>query len=151
MAAVAAKYPAFQQLGAEILAVSIDPVDTHREWQERELCRMVEGGARFPMLADEGGRIGSLYGVYDETNKVDLRAHFLVDPAGVIQALEAVAAPLGRNINEILRQLRALKRHQETGELMPCGWEPGKPALDRNAASTSAGRIWELWKPRNAF
>jgi alkyl hydroperoxide reductase subunit AhpC len=151
MAAVAVKYPAFQELGAEMLTISVDPVDTHREWQETELSRMVEGGARFPMIADEAGRIGSLYGVYDEINKVDLRAHFLVDPAGIIQALQAVAAPLGRNINEILRQLRALKQHQETGELMPCGWEPGKPALDRGIVSTSPGRIWEFWKPRNAF
>jgi len=112
---------------------------------------MVEGGTRFPMIADREGKVGSLYGVYDETNKVDLRAHFIVDPRGVVQALEVVAAPVGRNITEILRQLRALKRHEETGELMPCGWEPGKPALDRSVVSTSAGRIWEFWKPRNAF
>lgn len=134
-----------------MLSVSVDTVTTHREWQEKELSRMVEGGAQFPMIADEAGRIGSLYGVYDEINRVDLRAHFLIDPAGLIQAMEAVAAPLGRNINEILRQLRALKRHQETGELMPCGWEPGKPVLASDVASTSAGRIWEFWKPRNAF
>jgi alkyl hydroperoxide reductase subunit AhpC len=151
MAAVAVKYPAFRELGAEVLAVSVDTVATHQEWQEKELSKMVEGGARFPMLADTDGAIGSLFGVYDRKAGVNQRAHFLIDPEGIIQAMEVVAAPVGRDIAEILRQLRALKRHQETGELMPCGWEPGKPALNRGVVSTAAGRIWEFWKPRNAF
>ena len=58
MAAVAVKYPAFQELGAEILTVSTDSADTHRDWHERELSRMVPGGARYPMLSDPGGKIG---------------------------------------------------------------------------------------------
>jgi peroxiredoxin (alkyl hydroperoxide reductase subunit C) len=152
MAAVAVKYPAFRELGAEILAISVDTVATHKDWQERELSRMVEGGARFPMLADTDGRIGSLYDVYDKTRGVNVRAHFLIDPEGVIQAVEAVAAPIGRNVGEILRQLRALEHHRSTGRYMPCGWEPGKPALSaEGGGSASSGRVWEVWKPSNAF
>jgi alkyl hydroperoxide reductase subunit AhpC len=152
MAAVAVKYPAFRELGAEVLAVSVDTVATHMDWQERELSRMVEGGARFPMLADAGGRIGSLFGVYDAEAGVNVRAHFLIDPEGMIQAMEMVAPPIGRNVAEILRQLRALAHHRSTGRYMPCGWEPGRPALNTEGENpASSGKVWEIWKPSNAF
>jgi peroxiredoxin (alkyl hydroperoxide reductase subunit C) len=152
MAAVAVKYPAFQGLGAEVLAASVDSVTTHQEWQEKELSRMVKGGALYPMISDPDGKIGHLFGVYDAKTGLDLRSHFLIDPHGVIQAMEILAAPIGRNISEILRQLRALQHYQATGEFMPCGWEPGKPALPKGEETPRmSGKIWEVWKPRNAF
>ncbi len=152
MAAVAVKYPAFRELGAELLTVSVDSVTTHREWQEKELSRMVEGGALYPMISDPQGKIGSLFGVYDAKAGLDLRSHFLIDPRRVLQAMEILAAPIGRNVAEILRQLRALKHHQATGEFMPCGWEPGKPTLPKEEeTSPISGKVWEVWKPRNAF
>ena len=135
-----------------MLAISVDPVKSHTEWQERELSRMVPGGVRFPMLSDPGGRIGELYGVYDEERRLDLRGRFIVDPAGNTQSMEIVSVHVGRNITEVLRQLRALRHQQETGELMPCGWEPGKPTLPEEAeASKLGGEVWKTWKPRNAF
>jgi len=127
----------------------VDSVDTHRIWQEKELSHMVEGGALFPMLSDPGGRIGSLYGVYDSERGVDQRGCFLIDPGGVLQSMEIVADPLGRNIGEVLRQLRALQHHHATGEYMPCGWEPGKPTLSKE--QSRSGEIWKEWKTRHAF
>ena len=113
---------------------------------------MVEGGALYPMISDPEGKIGALFGVYDTKTGIDLRSHFLIDPQGVIQAMEILAAPVGRNVSEILRILRALKHHQATGDFMPCGWEPGKPTLAKEGESASlSGKIWEVWKPRNAF
>lgn len=152
MAAVAVKYPAFQELGTEILAVSTDSIKTHQEWQEKELSRLVTGGVLYPMISDPEGKIGRLFGVYDAKAGLDLRSHFLIDPQGRVQAIEVLSAPIGRNIPEILRQLRALQHHQSTGDYMPCGWEPGKPTLTaKKEDSSMAGRIWEIWKPRNAF
>jgi peroxiredoxin (alkyl hydroperoxide reductase subunit C) len=152
MAAVAVKYPAFKDLGAEILAVSVDPVATHRAWHQRELSHMVPGGVLFPMLHDLDGTIGRLYNVYDEANGMHLRGHFVIDPDGIIQAMEVLAAPIGRDVSEILRQLRALQHHRATGDVMPCGWEPGKPSLPMGEGARPApGEVWKGWKPRNAF
>jgi alkyl hydroperoxide reductase subunit AhpC len=152
MAAVAVKYPAFQEIGAEVLALSVDTAATHRDWQDRELSRMVPGGARFPLLSDPDGEIGTRYGVYDPEKKVNLRGRFIIDPEGVLQSLEILAIPVGRDVSEVLRELRALQRHRETGELIPCGWQPGKPTLpEEEKAGKIAGKIWEVWKPKNAF
>ena len=136
-------------MGAEVLAVSVDSVETHRSWREKELSRMVRGGALFPMLSDPEGRIGALYGVYDSEKGVDQRGRFLIDPAGVIQSMEIVADPVGRDISETLRQLRALQHHQATGDYLPCGWEPGKPTLSKEQGRS--GEIWKEWKTRHAF
>ena len=152
MAAVAVKYPAFQELGVEVLAVSVDSVTTHKDWQEKELSKMVKGGALYPMVSDPDGHLGILYGVYDEEKKVDLRGRFLIDPDGVVQSAEIVSAPVGRDIAEVLRQVRAFQHHRKTGELMPCGWQPGKPTLPpEREAEEIAGKVWESWKPSKAF
>jgi peroxiredoxin (alkyl hydroperoxide reductase subunit C) len=152
MAAVAVKYPAFQELNTEVLAVSVDSVDSHRRWQEQELSQMVRGGVIFPMLSDPGGKIGTLYGIYDEEKKVDNRAWFLIDSEGKIQAIEIISDIAGRNLAEILRQLRALQHYEATGELMPCGWQPGKPTLPAGPdAAKREGKIWQEWKTRHAF
>jgi peroxiredoxin (alkyl hydroperoxide reductase subunit C) len=132
-----------------VLAVSVDSVDTHRGWQEKDLSQMVKGGALFPMLSDPGGRIGSLYGVYDSEAGVEQRGRFLIDPKGVVQSMEIVADPIGRSIGEVLRQLRAMQHHHTTGDYMPCGWEPGKPTLSKD--QSQSGEIWKEWKARHAF
>jgi peroxiredoxin (alkyl hydroperoxide reductase subunit C) len=152
MAAVAVKYPAFRDLGVEVLALSVDSVATHRNWQEKELSKMVKGGALYPMVSDDGGKIGRLYGVFDEEKKVDLRGRFLIDPDGVIQSAEIVSAPVGRDVSEALRQVRAFQHHRKTGELLPCGWQPGKPTLPPEKESSDlSGKVWEAWKPSKAF
>lgn len=152
MAAVAAKYPAFQELGAEVLAVSVDSVARHMEWQEKELSQMIPGGVRFPMLSDPEGVIGEMYGVYDANTHMNQRGRFIVDPSGVVRSMEITCDSIGRNITEVLRQIRALRHQQESGDLMPCGWEPGKPTLPgTDEESSMSGEVRNTWKPRNAF
>jgi len=130
----------------------VDSNFSHKVWQEVELSKMVEGGVPYPMLSDQGGRIGTLYGVYDEEAGVDLRGRFLIDPEGVVQAMEVLTPPVGRNVQEVLRQLRAYQHHQATGELTPSGWQPGKLTIaPEKGTFTMAGKVWEVWKPDMAF
>lgn len=103
MAAVAAKYGEFKALGTEVLSVSTDSRFVHKIWQEEELCKMVEGGVPFPMLSDGGGRIGTVYGVYDEAAGVDIRGRFIIDPDGIIRAMEVLTPEVGRNPDELIR------------------------------------------------
>ena len=51
---------------------------------------MVEGGAPYPMLSDGGGKIGAVYGVYEEAAGVDIRGRFIIDPEGVLRAMEVL-------------------------------------------------------------
>lgn len=129
----------------EVLSCSVDSVFSHKVWHETELSKMLEGGIPYPMLSDPGGKIGSLYGVYDEAAGVNIRGRFLIDPEGVIQAMEILTPPVGRNFSELVRQIQAYQHVRATGEVAPAGWRPGKKTLKPNIAL--AGKVWEIWKP----
>jgi alkyl hydroperoxide reductase subunit AhpC len=149
LAAVATKRNELEKLGVQVLAMSTDSRFTHKIWQEDELSKMVEGGVTFPMLSDAGGRIGNVYGVYDEDAGVDIRGRFLIDPDGVIQAMEIMTPPVGRNVAELLRQVKAFQHVRETGEATPSGWQPGRPTL--KPGPELAGKVWKVWKTDMAF
>ena len=131
--------------------MSTDSHFTHKIWQEEELSKMVDGGVPFPMLSDGGGRIGTVYGVYDKEAGVDIRGRFLIDPDGVIQAMEVLTPPVGRNVDELIRQVQAFQHVRATdgAEATPSGWVPGKPTLRPGPALV--GKVWQEWKPDMAF
>lgn len=129
--------------------MSVDSRFTHKIWQEQELSKMVEGGVKFPMLSDAGGRIGRVYGVYDEAAGVNIRGRFLIDPDGVIQAMEILTPSVGRNVSELIRQIKAFQHVRKTGEATPSGWEPGKVTL--KPGPDLVGKVLKAWKPDMAF
>ena len=131
-----------------MLSISTNSHFVHKIWQEQELSKMVEGGFPWPMVADTTGRIGRLYGVYDEEGGVNIRGRFIVDPDGTIQAMEVLTPTVGRNVGEFIRQVKAFQHVRETGEVTPSGWQPGKPTL--KPSPDLVGRVWEQWKVENA-
>jgi len=145
LAAVAARYSELQKLGVQVLAMSCDSRFSHKIWQEEELSKMVPGGVPFPMLSDAGGKIGEIYGVYDEEAGVDIRGRFLIDPEGIIQAMEVMTPSVGRNFSELVRQVQAFQHVRSTGEVTPAGWTPGKLAL--TPGPELVGKVWKVWKP----
>jgi peroxiredoxin (alkyl hydroperoxide reductase subunit C) len=144
LTAVAANYEELKKLGVEVFSMSVDSVFSHKIWQEEELSKMIEGGVPYPMLSDAGGKVGKLYGVYDEDAGVNIRGRFIIDPDGIIQAMEILSPPVGRNVAELIRQIQAYQHVRETGEVMPSGWQPGKPTL--KPGPDLAGKVWKVWK-----
>lgn len=149
MSAVADKYKEFQELGVDVLSVSVDSQFVHKIWNENEISRMVDGGVPFPMISDAGGNLGKVYGVYDEAAGVDVRGRFIIDPDGVIQGMEVLTPPVGRNVQETLRQIKAfqLVRASKGKEATPSGWQPGKATL--KPGPELVGNIWKIWKPKD--
>jgi alkyl hydroperoxide reductase subunit AhpC len=147
VSAVADKYAVLQELGVEVISVSVDSVFVHKMWNDYELSKMVEGGVPFHMASDSGGNVGKIYGVYDENLGVELRGRFIIDPDGLIQAMEVLTPPVGRKFAETVRQIQAfqLVRASKGSEATPAGWEPGKPTLKPGPALV--GKVWEEWNP----
>jgi alkyl hydroperoxide reductase subunit AhpC len=105
----------FQAEQSAVLGASVDSVDSHIRWAE-EL-----GGIGYPLLADEGGKLASAFGVLDDREHVALRATFILDPKRVVTYALASPINVGRSIPETLRVVRAIR----TGRLCPADWEPG--------------------------
>ncbi len=135
----------------EVLSISIDSMFVHKVWNDRELEKMVGGGVPFPMLSDAGGKVGKVYGVFDEDAGVESRGRFIIDPDGVVQGYEVLTPPVGRNVNETIRQVQAFQLVRETdgGEATPSGWKPGKKTL--KPGINLVGKVWEEWKTDMAF
>ena len=128
MAALNNVYEQLRDMGVEVLSVSTDTVFDHRGWVRTE--PLLRGRAKFLMAADPTGAISRAYGVYKEDEGVAFRGRFIIDPDGVIQAYEVVTLNMGRNVNELIRQLKALQYIREhPDEVTPAQWEPGKPTI----------------------
>jgi len=151
VSAVAEKYGEFQKLGVEVLSMSIDSIFVHKMWNDHELSKMVKGGVPFPMLSDAGGKVGTVYGIYDDNAGVETRGRFIIDPDGVVQGFEVLTPPVGRNVMESLRQIQAfqLVRNSKGTEATPSGWKPGKMTL--KPGPDLVGKVWEVWKTEMAF
>jgi alkyl hydroperoxide reductase subunit AhpC len=131
--------------------MSVDSVFVHKMWNDNELSKMVSGGIPFPLLSDAGGKVGAVYGIYDDAAGIETRGRFLIDPDGVIQAYEVLTPPVGRNVSETLRQIQAfqLVRGSKGAEATPSGWKPGKKTL--KPGPDLVGKVWEVWKTEEAF
>ena len=147
MSAVADQYPALQKLGVEVISVSVDSVFVHKMWNDHELSKMVDGGVPFHMASDQAGNVGRACGGWDEQQGIELRGRFIIDPDGVIQAMEVMTPPVGRKLAETIRQVHAFQhvRASKGTEATPAGWELGAPTL--RPGPDLVGNVWKVWKP----
>ena len=103
MSAVAANYEKLQELNTEVISVSVDSQFVHKVWNDQELSKMAEKDVPFHMASDGPGNVGNIYGVYDEASGVEFRGRFIIDPDGIIQAMEIITPPVGRQLSETIR------------------------------------------------
>lgn len=131
--------------------MSVDSVFVHKMWNDHELSKMIGKDIPFIMCSDAGGSIGKMYGVYDEEGGVETRGRFLIDPDGNVQGFEVLTPPVGRNVSETIRQIKAFQhvRAMKGAEVTPSGWKPGKTVLKPNPGLV--GNVWKEWKVSEAF
>jgi len=120
---LAKHYNEIQDLGAEVLAASVDSPFTHMAWYETE-PQLKE--VAFPVMSDLTHEVGKAYGVLHEAEGNHFRATFIIDPDGIIQYHVIHTEMVGRSIKELIRVLQAL----QTGGLCPVEWEPGEELLE---------------------
>jgi peroxiredoxin Q/BCP len=91
-----------QQLGADVLGVSLDSLDAQCRFAERHELR-------FPLVADEGGRLANLYGVKWPLLPLARRVTFVIDPEGRVAARFAHEFQVSRHLDDVQRFLREAK------------------------------------------
>jgi len=128
LSAMSHAYDTLKKMIVEVLSISTDTVYDHKGWVEQE--PLLKSRVKFLMGSDPTGKVARAYGVYNEELGVAFRGRFIIDPDGVIQAYEVVNLSMGRNIDELIRQLQALQYIREhPDEVTPAGWTPGKPTI----------------------
>ena len=118
----------FQDEGAELIAVSVDSQFSHIAYKNTSISDGGIGKVQFPMVSDLTKQISRDYDVLIN-EAVSLRGTFLIDQNFVVRHQLVNDLPLGRNIEEALRMVKALKFHQQNGEVCPANWNKGKKGM----------------------
>lgn len=114
------KYEVFKKENAEVLGVSVDSEHSHKAWINGDL-----GKLNFPLGSDLNKTAARDYSVLVEEEGIALRGLFIIDPEGIVRYQTVNDLNVGRNVDETLRVLKALK----TGGLCPVNWEEGDELL----------------------
>jgi len=127
LAELADKYEEFQKTGAEIISMSTDTAFVHKAWHDQSpLIKKIT----YPMGSDPNHRVCKGFGTHIENEGMSLRATFIIDPDGILKAMEVHDNSIGRSAKEILRKLQAAKFVRENPvQVCPASWEPGKETL----------------------
>ena len=120
-------YGEFQERGVEIYSVSTDTHFTHKAWHETS---DTIGKIQYTMIGDPTGEITRNFEVMREGQGLADRGTFLVDPDGVIQAMEITAEGIGRDAEDLLRKVKAAQYvAAHPGEVCPAAWKEGEETL----------------------
>lgn len=127
------KLPAFRERNCEVIGVSVDSHYSHWAWKNTPREKGGIGQVQFPIVADLTKKIARDYGVLMEDGGVALRGLFLIDREGVVRHAVINDLPLGRNVDETLRMVDALRHYEKHGEVCPANWRQGDEAMKPSA------------------
>ena len=114
------RYTDFEEIGAEVLGVSTDSEHSHKTWIEGNL-----GKLNHPLASDKTRVVSRDYGVLLEEEGIALRGLYIIDPEGIVQYSAVHGLDVGRNVDEVIRVLKAI----QTKGLVPANWKEGDALL----------------------
>ena len=124
---VADKYEELQSRDVEVYSVSTDTHFTHKAWHDSS---DTIGKIQYTMIGDPNGEITRNFEVMREGVGLADRGTFLVDPDGVIQAMEVTAEGIGRDAEDLMRKVKAAQYvRANPGEVCPAKWKEGEATL----------------------
>lgn len=119
----------FEALDCQLIAASTDTPEVHLAWIRTPRKRGGLGYMQIPILADVTKEIAARYGVLKRDAGIALRGLYIINPQGVVEHATINNFPVGRNVDEALRTLQAIRYVAEHGEVCPAGWKPGDKTM----------------------
>jgi alkyl hydroperoxide reductase subunit AhpC len=121
----------FATANVQVLGVSIDSHFTHLAWRNMGRSEGGLGRIDYPLIADLDKKISQAYDVLLPAG-IALRGLFLIDKNGIVRHQVVNDLPLGRNVDEALRMVKALQFVETHGEVCPANWQEGKATIKPN-------------------
>ncbi|MEM4481677.1 MAG: peroxiredoxin [Desulfurococcaceae archaeon] len=120
--AFAKRYNDFKRLNTELIGLSIDSVYSHIKWIEWIEDKFnVE--IPFPVIADSNGEVSKRLGfLHAQSATHTVRSVIIIDPEGTVRAILYYPQEAGRNMDEILRLVKALQVNTELKRALPANW-----------------------------
>lgn len=125
-------YAELKELGAEVYSVSTDTHFTHKAWHDTSDAI---GKITYTMIGDPSHTLSRNFDVLIESVGLADRGSFIIDPDGIIQAVEINAGGMGRDASTLINKIKAAQYiRKNPKEVCPAKWKEGsatlKPSLD---------------------
>ena len=120
----------FDKRNVKVVAVSVDPVDSHNKWindiNETQNCDV-----EFPIVADEDKKVATLYDMIHPNASATstVRSLFIIGPDKTVKLIITYPASTGRNFNEVLRVIDSLQLTSKYSLATPANWNQGDDAI----------------------
>lgn len=130
LGAVAKIKAEFEKRKVKVLAVSVDPLESHKGWikdiNETQSCTM-----NFPVIADEKRQVATAYDMIHPNvdDKATVRSVFVIGPDKKIKLTLTYPASTGRNFLEILRVIDSLQLTAKHKLATPADWKQGQDCI----------------------
>jgi thioredoxin-dependent peroxiredoxin len=146
--------PEFEKRNVKVIALSVDPVDSHRKWfgdiEETQNSKM-----NFPVLGDADRKVSDLYGMIhpNANDTLTVRSVFIIDPNKKVRTMITYPASTGRNFDEILRVIDSLQLTDNFKVATPANWKDGGecvivPSLqDEGELKQRFPKGWKVLRP----
>jgi peroxiredoxin (alkyl hydroperoxide reductase subunit C) len=129
--AFAKKAKEFEAINTQLIGLSMDQVFSHIKWEEW-IKEKLDVEIPFPIIADAAGNVaGKLGMVHPGKGMNTVRAVFIIDPKGHVRIILYYPQEIGRNIDEVLRAVKALQVSDENGVAVPANWPNNELINDR--------------------
>jgi peroxiredoxin (alkyl hydroperoxide reductase subunit C) len=137
----------FEELGCKLVGLSVDGLYSHIAWlrtikEKIEYKGMKNVEVKFPLIEDITMEVAHKYGMIQpgESNTKAVRAVFVIDPKGIIRTILYYPLSMGRNFDELLRIVIALKAADAFSVATPADWRPGDDVIVPTAGSCGVAK-----------
>ena len=116
----------FDKRNVKVIALSVDPVDSHKGWindiNETQNCSV-----NYPIIADPEKKVSEMYDMIhpNALNNLTVRSVFIIGPDKIVKLTLTYPASTGRNFDEILRVIDSLQLTANYQVATPVDWKHG--------------------------
>ena len=145
--------PEFDKRGVKVIALSVDPVDSHKKWigdiEETQKTKM-----NFPIIGDTDSKVSNLYGMIhpEAAATITVRSVYIIDPQKKVRATIQYPPSTGRDFNEIVRVIDSLQLTDNYKVSTPANWKNGDDVVISGAVSDEDAKTrfpkgWRALRP----
>lgn len=122
--------PEFEKRNVKVIALSVDPVDSHKGWIS-DINETQGTKVNYPIIADADRKVSNLYDMIhpNASETTTVRSVFVVGPDKKVKLTLTYPASTGRNFDELLRVIDSLQLTSQFSVATPANWKDGEDTI----------------------
>jgi len=130
LGSVARLKPEFDKRNTKVIAVSVDPVESHKKWT-KDIEEVGNVKLNYPIIGDPDRKVADLYGMIhpNASDTATVRSVFVIGPDKKVKLTITYPASTGRNFDEILRVIDSLQLTSKHQVATPADWKSGEDVI----------------------